>query len=540
MKLLSRFAAALLAALLLCTSLPPARGTGSGEIVGYYPAWASGQGYAPRDLPASRLTQVNYAFAAIDPESCALVLEYPERDRKNLAGLRELREAHPGLRLVLSVGGWEHSRHFSDAASTARRREDFARSCLDLLRQEDLDGVDLNWEYPVSGGRPGIVHRPADRENFTLLLRAVREALDAETARTGRAYVLTATGAADPGFLDKIEPAAVSGTVDRLFLMAYDYQGPWDRRTGFNAPLSGVRSSVRAYLDRGIPAEKLVLGTPLYGYLYKGVSGGTDGLGGTFSSGEAVPYDTVVSKYLPSAACRQLHHPEESVPYLRGNGIFLSYDDAASIAEKAALARELGLGGIGFWELSQDRGAVLVESACAAFTGKDAPWYAEAVEYVRERDWMTVPAPESPVSRGDLVTALHRMEGAPAASGQPFPDIKATDLCAQSAAWAASNGIVNGYDDGTFGPGDPLTREQFAALLWRHARWRGMDTRPGADLSAFADASAVSGYALEAVSWTVAEGLLQGRGPDALAPAGTVTQAEAAAVLMRFHRSLER
>ena len=77
MKLLSRFAAALLAALLLCTSLPPARGTGSGEIVGYYPAWASGQGYAPRDLPASRLTQVNYAFAAIDPESCALVLEYP-------------------------------------------------------------------------------------------------------------------------------------------------------------------------------------------------------------------------------------------------------------------------------------------------------------------------------------------------------------------------------------------------------------------------------------------------------------------------------
>ena len=252
MKLLSRFAAALLAALLLCTSLPPARGTGSGEIVGYYPAWASGQGYAPRDLPASRLTQVNYAFAAIDPESCALVLEYPERDRKNLAGLRELREAHPGLRLVLSAGGWEHSRHFSDAASTARRREDFARSCLDLLRQEDLDGVDLNWEYPVSGGRPGIVHRPADRENFTLLLRAVREALDAETARTGRAYVLTATGAADPGFLDKIEPAAVSGTVDRLFLMAYDYQGPWDRRTGFNAPLSGVRSSVRAYLDRGI------------------------------------------------------------------------------------------------------------------------------------------------------------------------------------------------------------------------------------------------------------------------------------------------
>ena len=271
---------------------------------------------------------------------------------------------------------------------------------------------------------------------------------------------------------------------------------------------------------------------------YKGVSGGTDGLGGTFSSGEAVPYDTVVSKYLPSAAYRQLRHPD--APYLWGNSSFLSYDDAASIAEKAALARELGLGGIGFWELSQDRGAVLVESACAAFTGEDAPWYAEAVEYVRERDWMTVPAPETPVSRGELVTALHRMEGAPVASGQPFPDIKATDLCAQSAAWAASTGIVTGYDDGTFGPGDPLTREQLAALLWRHARWRGMDTRSGADLSAFADASAVSGYALEAVSWAVAEGLLQGRGPDALIPAGTVTQAEAAAVLMRFHRSLER
>ena len=75
--------------------------------------------YAKANTPKEE--QINYAFAAIDPESCALVLEYPERDRKNLAGLRELREAHPGLRLVLSVGGWEHSRHFSDAASTARR-----------------------------------------------------------------------------------------------------------------------------------------------------------------------------------------------------------------------------------------------------------------------------------------------------------------------------------------------------------------------------------------------------------------------------------
>ena len=83
MKLLSRFAAALLAALLLCTSLPPARGTGGGEIVGYYPAWASGQGYAPRDLPAARLTQDKYAIAALDPESCALDLKNPERDRHN-------------------------------------------------------------------------------------------------------------------------------------------------------------------------------------------------------------------------------------------------------------------------------------------------------------------------------------------------------------------------------------------------------------------------------------------------------------------------
>ena len=184
-----RRAAAWLAA--VCLTLPlltsPAGSTGAqstassaaaGEVVGYYAGWSSYLGYAPGDVPVEQLTQINYAFAAIDGDTGKLVLDNPTQDKKNFQGLLALKKRNPQLRIVLSVGGWDYSTYFSDVASTAKGRETFAQSCVDLLTAHSLDGIDLDWEYPVSGGQPGVIHRPADRENFTLLLRAIRDALD--------------------------------------------------------------------------------------------------------------------------------------------------------------------------------------------------------------------------------------------------------------------------------------------------------------------------------------------------------------------------
>lgn len=532
---------------------------GGGEVVGYYASWAAGQGYEPEDIPAERFTQINYAFAGI-AEGRA-ILSDPVRDERNLRGLTALREKNAGLRVVLSLGGWDESAGFSDAAASAKSRGVFVESCLDLILRHGLDGVDLDWEYPVSGGAPGIVHRPQDRENFTLLLRDLRAALDRQGRRDGKRYLLTIAGAVSGGYLANIEPQAAAEIVDHIFLMAYDLSGPWDACAGFNAPLyapsdgpsrsrASVDGGISAWLGRGVPAEKLVLGMPLYGYIYQGAGSRNNGLYQSFRSGQSVPWNRIKDGYLRQGAYRQLRHQEAGVPYLYGNGAFLSYDDPDSIAAKAELARRRGLGGVGFWELSQDAGGELIQSAWAAWNAgrfQDVPpdaWYAGAVERVYAAGLMKGTgngafSPGGTVTRGQIAAILHRMAGEPGGRGASFSDIPDTAYYAQAVAWAARRGVVEGYPDGTFRPDLPISRQQLAAILWRYAKTEGADSGNRASLRGWPDAGEVGGYAREAMSWALAEGVLQGTKDGTLQPQGRAARGQAAVLLERFQTLLE-
>ena len=555
-----------MAALLLGTPTGAERRTyqTGGEVVGYYAGWAAYQGYTPAQIPAEHLTQINYAFAQIDPDTLTIALENEAHDNKNLAALRKLRQQNEHLKLLISVGGWSDSRYFSDAASTAARREKFAASCVDFVVEQELDGVDLDWEYPVSGGAPGMVHRPADKQNFTKLLQELRTQLDRQGRRDGKKYSLTIAGAAGSWYLNQIEAVKAADIVDHIFLMGYDLHGTWDRYADFNAPLyapsgaspqgkSGIADSVQAYLDKGIPAEKIVLGMPLYGYAYQGVSGKNNGLHSTYTSAKSVSYKTLKRSYLSNGAYRQLRHQEAQVPYLYGNKTFVSYDDGASLAAKAALARSRGLGGIGFWELSQDDGGELVAAADRAFRSTwDNPfrdvapgaWYEEAVQHVYEAGLMqgtsaSAFSPGRTTTRGQIVTILHRLEGSPRAGRPPFTDVAAGSYCAEAVAWAEQNAIVRGFGDGTFRPDRPITRQQLAAILLRYMEHRGEGTAGRADLSRFSDSAAVADYAREAMAWAVSAGLLQGRANGTLDPAGSATRAQTAVILHRLDALLE-
>ncbi len=525
-------------------------------VVGYYTGWSACQGYRASDIPAHLLTHINYAFAMIDPDAGTLALDNPVQDEKNFTDLRALREKYPHLKLILSVGGWDYSVHFSEVAATAAGRATFAQSCAALLSDYDLDGIDLDWEYPVSGGTSGTHHRPQDKQNFTLLLRAIRQELDRQEKRDGKDYQLTIAGATGDWYLGNIQPTAVADVVDHIFLMAYDIHGPWDKYADFNAPLytpsgsaphyqNSVSGSVEAYLEKGVPADKLVLGMPLYGYRYDGVNGSENGLYSTFTTARSIPYDTLVTTYLSDPSYRQLRHAEARVPYLYGNGSFLSYDDSQSMAEKAALARDLALQGIGFWELSQDGGAVLIESAVSQLDGSpfadvsSGAWYATAVAYVHEQGWMTgtsanLFSPHLSISRSMAATILHRLAGSPKAENPSFPDVADDTWYTQAVAWAAEEGIVLGYENGRFGPEDPVTREQLAALLYRYAKYQGYDTVGQAKFSGFKDAAQVSPYARTAMAWAVDNGLLTGRTQTTLVPGGTATRAELSVILERF------
>ena len=559
-------AAACMAALLLGTPTGAEQRTyqAGGEVVGYYAGWAAYQGYTPDQLPAEHLTQINYAFARIDPDTLTIALENPAHDKKNLAALRKLRQQNGHLKLLISVGGWSDSQYFSDAAATAARREAFAASCVDFVVEQGLDGVDLDWEYPVSGGAPGTIHRPADKQNFTKLLQELRTRLDRQGRRDGKDYSLTIAGAAGSWYLNQIEAVKVADIVDHIFLMGYDLHGPWDTSADFNAPLytpsgaspqgkSSIADSVQAYLDKGIPAEKLVLGMPLYGYAYQGVSSQNNGLYSTYTSAKSVSYRTLKKNYLSNAAYRQYRHQEAQVPYLYGSRTFISYDDAESLAAKAALARSRDLGGIGFWELSQDDGGELMAAASSAFRStwgnpfRDvAPgaWYEEAVRYVYEAGLMqgttgTTFSPGRTSNRGQIAAILHRLEGSPRAGTPPFTDVAADSYCADAVAWAEKNNIVRGFEDGTFRPEGRITRQQLAAILFRYLEHRGADTAGRADLSRFSDTAAVADYAREAMAWAVSAGLLQGRSDGTLDPAGSATRAQTAVILQRLGALLE-
>ena len=133
-----------------------------------------------------------------------------------------------------------------------------------------------------------------------------------------------------------------------------------------------------------------------------------------------------------------------------------------------------------------------------------------------------------------VVTILCRLDGSPAwTATSGFSDVEEDAYYAEAVGWASANGIVGGYDNGTFGPGDPITREQMAAILYRFAQVQGWDTSASADLSSYTDASQISAYALTALQWANGAGLISGS-DGALSPGASATRAQAAAILMRF------
>ena len=143
-------------------------------------------------------------------------------------------------------------------------------------------------------------------------------------------------------------------------------------------------------------------------------------------------------------------------------------------------------------------------------------------------------SPNASMTRAMLVTVLYRLEGEPAGTGSSsFSDVRSGSYYEKAVAWAAANGIVTGTGSTSFSPDAKVTREQLAAILYRYAQYKKLDTDAGAKLDSFSDAGNVSGYASEALSWAVSEGLINGAS-GRLMPKGDATRAQVAAILHRF------
>lgn len=344
----------------------------SKKVIGYYAAWSAYSGYTPDKIDANKLTHINYAFANIGSD-LKVTLGYPDIDPTNFKLLQELKTRNPNLKTLISLGGWTWSGKISDAALTEASRTVFADSCVDFITQYGFDGVDIDWEYPVAGGLSTNVNRVEDKQNFTLLLKKIREKFDARGLIDNKHYLVTIAGGASNYYLKNTEPAIFHQYLDYANIMTYDIHGSWDPYADFNAPLYNnkdvspqykwsIDSSVKAWVNAGFPASKLIVGIPFYGYIYNTTSSNNNGLYQTFTGSKALSYNNIVLNYLNAQGYTRYFHEESMVPWLFNGTSFISYDDPQSIGLKADYINTQGLGGAMIWELSQDPNKVLLNA----------------------------------------------------------------------------------------------------------------------------------------------------------------------------------
>jgi chitinase len=339
------------------------------EVTGY--VFTRGTALTPGQVDAGGLTRINYAFSNIQGGRIVLGASV---DAQNFATLRQMRNSNPGLTLLVSVGGWLWSTNFSEMALTAESRRAFEDSVMMFLTQYDLDGLDIDWEYP---GMPGAGHpfRPEDKQNFTALLRELRARFDTVTRRSGKRLYLTVAMGASDDVIANTEMQKVQKYVDTVNLMAYDYYEPGSESvTGNHAPLFvnpsdpkkvAAAESVRAYEKAGVPSEKILLGVPFYGHEWGDVPDQNHGL---FQTGKPIPkayapFNVIESNMLGHGFTRYWDDKAQ-VPYLYSpeQRIFVSYEDPESLKAKCKYIRDQKLGGVMFWEYFGDSGGKLLRT----------------------------------------------------------------------------------------------------------------------------------------------------------------------------------
>ncbi|WP_423747078.1 glycosyl hydrolase family 18 protein (plasmid) [Haladaptatus sp. SPP-AMP-3] len=340
----------------LGVEIASAHGDYGNRVVGYYPSYAGE--YTPADIPFDKLTHMNFAF--LDVRSDGTVSVADSADEALLGELATYDDT--GTVFLLSISAGWYSGTFSDAASTAARRRRFATTAVDVMERYGFDGLDLDWEFP-----DGSV-RSEDPHNFTLLLKACRDELD---ARFGSWTHLTMAGSPNPNIVDDAyEVGTISEYLDHVNVMTYDYHGSWSSETNFNAPFEAPTASsdfdtkhhMQYWADKSIAKDKLVMGMPFYGRSYSGVASTNDGLFNSFDSSTSVTYSEVVENLKPQSDYEYHWHSDAKVPWLysAAENMFVSYDDVSSISNKASFVKTNGYGGGMCWELSQDSSNTLI------------------------------------------------------------------------------------------------------------------------------------------------------------------------------------
>lgn len=310
---------------------------------------------------------VDIAFVAF-AKIAGTDLYFHEDDKANeqiKENIKKLKHNNPDTKMVLAVGGYGVD-GFSDASMDGIRYQ-FTDNIIAMVKELELDGVDIDWEFPAHDGWGTVKASPKDTVNFTSLMRELREKLNRLPHKGGKQFILTFAAGTQDWYFQNVELKEVQKHVDFINVMSYDLTGRWSDKTGFNAnlypdgagqsPLS-IDQIVDSYLEHGVESKKLLLGIPAYSYGWTDVEKTDNGL---FQEGKSIDivetdisYKTIMKDYMNKNGFKRYFDEDAKAAYLYDGDTFISYEDLEAVGAKVDYIKKKKLAGAMVWEYAQD------------------------------------------------------------------------------------------------------------------------------------------------------------------------------------------
>jgi len=320
------------------------------NVIAYY----AGRPTMIDSFQVEKLTHLIFSFCHLRGDSLAVM---NARDSQTIKNMIALKQRNPKLKVMLSLGGWGGCQTCSTVFSSKEGRKTFAKTAKELTDYFATDGIDLDWEYPVIPGYPGHPYSVADKDNFTDLVKVLRNKL-------GKKQEISFAAGGFTTYIDSsINWKKVMPLVNRVNLMSYDLTSGDSKVSGHHTPLystpgepESVDSGVEKLIAAGVPSHKIAIGAAFYARMFEVEDTLNHGLNRPAKFYHGLPYRSYADTLTAANGFTNYWDPVAQAPYSFNpeRKLFATYDESASIKLKTEYVIQHHLNGVMFWQLTED------------------------------------------------------------------------------------------------------------------------------------------------------------------------------------------